>query len=744
MQTATTLGTLADQYELLEKIGEGAAGAVYLARDLRLNRKVALKFLTKGNDPENYQRFEREARAAAQIDHPNVCTIFDFGESEDTHYYVMAYVDGGTLADRLADGPLDLETVHEMAIQIALGIEAAHSFGLIHRDIKPNNIMLTSGGVPKIADFGLAVVSGDETLTLDDSTLGTPAYMSPEQAKGQVIDHRTDIWSVGVTIYEMLAGERPFRGPNLPAILHSIAYDELDLAQFVKPEHKLFLPILSRSLAKNPEDRYQTISELLADLKNIEAAGLDSTRVAPEQQARMPCVAVFPFANLNNEELEYFSDGLTDDIIYALARVDGLRVVSRTSVFQFKNQQVDTRTFAENLNATAVIEGNVRSAGDRVRVTVQLVNSVDGVTLWSERFDRKLEDIFDIQDEITNAVVEALKGKLRSQSKPAPQTSSENSFRAYDLYLKGRYQWNRQTEEGMMNALQFFNQAIESDPALGVAYAGLADAYFLTGSRGIVPSQQALQESRKFAQKALTLDASLSDANLSMAYVNQFLEWDWQGAEGYLRRAIQLNPSDARAYFTLSALLSQKGMFRQARSAMQKAIELDPLNPMYQCGAGWTEYYAQRPRVAVELLEQTIELIPDYPETYIALGAANEQLGMYEAAVSTVESAIDKFGADPLAIGFLGAIYGGSGEIEKARETISTVEQLAKERYVPAICKAVVYLGMREKELALTHLEEAVKARDSFCGWLKVLPLAQWVSDEPRFQSMLAEIGVNR
>lgn len=453
-------------------------------------------------------------------------------------------------------------------------------------------------------------------------------------------------------------------------------------------------------------------------------------------------IAVFPFANSGGDEsTEYFSDGLTDELINALAQVKDLHVVSRTSVFEFKNKPTDIRAFGERLRATVVLEGSVRSVGDQVRVTAQLTNVVDGFSLWSGRFDREISDIFTIQDEITRSIVDAL--QLTIKMAPARRATARPGglVEAYDLYLKGTYNWNRQTEDGLQQALQLFEESIQLDPDLAVAHAGLAEVYTSLGFHGFVPTEEALPKARDAARRALKIDHALPDANISIALSMIFLDRDWMRAETYLHRAIELNPSSAKAYYFYAAFLLQQAHFEQARVANQTAIELDPLNVLNYTAAGWAEYYAGRPEIAIETLEYALDVDPDYPEIQVALSAAYEQLGNYEKAVQHAEKAADTYGDDPLVLAFRGAVYGAAGKHEKADTILRKLHDISTQRYVPATFRALVYMGLRNKEKALEFLESGVEARDAFLSWINVLPIAQWLREDPRFVELLTKLG---
>ena len=419
-------------------------------------------------------------------------------------------------------------------------------------------------------------------------------------------------------------------------------------------------------------------------------------------------------------------------------------MVSRSSVFAFKGQTIDIKTIGERLKVPTVLEGSVRSAGNRLRVTVQLTNVADGFNLWSERFDRELRDIFELQDEITQRIIEKLKIKLApSREVPSSDWNSTDRLRAYDLYLEGKYNWNRQTEEGLNKAIICFERAIQVDPLFGAANAGLADALTFFGFHGLAPSLEVFPKARAAATAALQLDPALPDANISMGYVRLYHDWNWIEAEYYLRRAIELNPSSAKAYYSLMLCLVQSGRFEPGRAALQKALELDPFNMLYQTSRGWLEYYAKRPRVAIEKLEEALALDPTYPELQVALGAAYEQVGSFKQAIDYMERAAAIYGNHPLVQAFLGSTYASANETDKAFEVIATLDRVAQNRFVPSVCWAIIYLSLKD-ERAFEYLKTAAEARDAFLCWLNVLPVNESMRSDSRFTHLLSQIGFDK
>jgi serine/threonine protein kinase len=567
------VGKTISHYKILEKIGEGGMGVVYEAKDTKLKRTVALKFLPKEftADPEARERFVQEAQAAAALDHPNICTVHEIDEADGQTFIAMAHIKGESLRDKIAARPLDIDEALKIVIQIAEGLQEAHEKGVIHRDIKPANIMLAKNNQAKIMDFGLAKLSWGVDLTKTATIMGTVAYMSPEQAKGEQVDHRTDIWSLGAMLYEMLTGERPFKIMHDQAVLHAILNeDPMPITKIRKEIPQELEKIVKKALEKDPKKRYNDMEAMLADLKSV-------GQKPPSTAADKPSIAVLPFVNMSADpENEYFSDGLAEDLINALTKIKEIHVVARTSSFAFKGEKVDVREIGQKLNVDNLLEGSVRKAGNRVRITAQLIKVKDGYHLWSDRYDRNMEDVFAIQDEITEKIMDKLLVALDVSEKPLEDHRQVN-FEAYDLYLKGHYCLNKFELD---KALAYYEQAIEKDPDYALAYASIAEVYTLLSTGfDILANKDAMPKAREAAQKALKLDPNLAEAYVSLGLVALSYDWDRKATKKYLGKAIELNPNSAVAYqwceFYWTYMMAD---LETATVQLERALELDPLN----------------------------------------------------------------------------------------------------------------------------------------------------------------------
>jgi len=736
-------------------------GEVHLALDTRLGRKVAIKLLPDEftADAGRVRRFEQEARAASALNHPNIITIYELGETVTENgslrYIVTEFVEGETLRQRMANAPrrqLELSEAIDVASQVAAALSAAHEAGILHRDIKPENVMARSDGIVKVLDFGLAKLTELEPHVMIDSqastlvrnnteagvVMGTPRYMSPEQARGEKVDSRTDIFSLGVMLYEMVAGVAPFTGASVADILVAILERNLPpLAQHASGLPAELEQIVSRCLAKRREHRYQSAKELLSDLKAI-AAQSGQPRLA---RSSSPSIAVLPFVNMSADaENEYFCDGLAEELINALSKIEALRVVARTTAFSFKGKETDVREIGRKLNVGAVVEGGVRKAGDRLRITAQLINVADGYHLWAERYDRRLEDIFDIQDEISMAIVDALKLKLLGSEKAPVLKRHTDDAEAYQLYLKGRYFWLKFNPEGWMKSRACFEEAVRKDPNFALAYSGLSDA--LGVSAVFTPANEVWPKAKEAALRALKLDPSIAEAWNSKAGVRFFYEWDWAGAESDCRQSIELNPHHTLAHDLYSLFLSAQGRFDEAIREARKACELDPLSAYFNASVGFALYYSRRYDEATEQFLKGVELDSGNLWPHMGLVEIYEQRGMYPEALHHRQTLLTLAGNNDLAVE-IGREFQRSGYRGVLLKCLAESHRQSQLRYVSPLDFARIYALLGELEMALDWLEKACSERTMYVNFLKVAPTWDSLHSTRRYADLLRRIGLS-
>jgi serine/threonine protein kinase/tetratricopeptide (TPR) repeat protein len=749
------IGKTISHYKILEKLGGGGMGMVYRAQDLKLKRSVALKFLPPDltRNPESKERFIQEAQAASALDHINICNIHEIDETQDGQLFiVLTYYEGETLKKKIKRGPLKLEEAIDIAIQVSRGLAKVHEMGIIHRDIKPANMMVTKDGVVKIVDFGLAKLVGGMHLDKAGTTMGTMAYMSPEQARGEEVDHRTDIWSLGVVLYEMLTGKLPFKSEYQQALVYSILNENPEpIASLRTGVPEELERVVSKTLSKSPDKRYQNINDVLFDLrklrKEIESIVLKEQAVTTKVQ---PSIAVLPFTNLSaDKEQEYFCDGMAENLINALAHVEDLRVVARTSAFSFRGKEIDIREIGRTLNVETLLEGSVRKAGSRVRITAQLVNVSDGYHLWSEKYDRDIgemccpEDIFTIQDEISLAIVDKLKVKLLGGEKAKLVKRHTKDIEAYALYLKGRFFWNKRTEEGYLKSLEYLLQAIDRDPDYALAYAGIADSYDLLGWYDYLPPEKAFPKAKTAAKRALEMDDALAQANASLGWISVNYDWDWSTGESKYKQAIELNPSYATVHQWYAEYLSYMGRHDESIAEAKRALELDPLSIIINTDLGQVLYYARQYDRAIEQLQKTLELDPDFVIAHFFLASLYVQQKMYDKAIAEVQKAMDLSRKDDsLIVAQLGTIYSYSGWKDEARKVLHKLRQLSKQKYVSPFYSALIYMGLGQKDQTFEWLERAYEKRDHWLETLKVHPMLDSLRSDPRFIALLKKMGL--
>jgi serine/threonine-protein kinase len=741
------IGQTISHYKITAKLGEGGMGEVYLATDTSLDRQVALKFLPDAlkKDPEARERLIREAKAASRLRHNNILTIYSVEHHEGRDFIVMEYVEGKPLTESSRDAHRSIPQVLDLAIAVAEGLQKAHAAGVIHRDLKPANILIDSDGVPRLVDFGLAKVRGTDKLTKTGSTLGTVAYMSPEQAIGQDIDARSDIFSFGAVLYELTTGRTPFQGAHEAAITYAIVNEAAEpMSRFKSGVPVELERIVAKSLAKSPDERYQSMADMAADLRAMSRTLTSAQGRSSAQSARTtPSIAVLPFSNLSaDREQDYFCDGIAEEIINALTHVEGLRVMARASAAVFKDKKDDIRAIGRSLNVNTVLDGSVRKSGNRLRITVHLINVADGYDLWSERYDRETEDIFAIQDEITLAVIDKLKVTLLAAERAKIIKRYTENLDAYHLYLRGRYFWNRRYEAGLQKGIECFQQAIACDPLYAIAYSGVADSYGVLGYFGFLSPLAAYPKAKAAAESALRIDESLAEAHASLGWVRAFFDWDWSGAEAAFLRALELNPRYATAHEWYALLLSLTGRFDEGITEARRAQELDPLSLIINGVAGLTLYMARRYDEAIEQLRKTLEMDTTFALTYWFLGLSYSAKRMWNDGESTYEKQLALSPDSPIAMGALGSAYALLGERDKAVAMLNLLQELARGRYVSPLQQASIFMGLGQNDQAVACLEQAYQVRDSFLTFLNVEPWWDPLRTHPGFLALMRSVGL--
>jgi serine/threonine protein kinase/Tfp pilus assembly protein PilF len=730
-------------YQILEKLGEGGMGVVYKARDTKLDRLVALKFLPPHltSEPVEKERFIHEAKAASALSHINITTIHEIDEFEGQMFIVMEYCEGKTLKQVIEKETLSIKKILDIGIQICEGLALAHEKGVVHRDIKSDNIMVTPRGQAKIMDFGLAKLKGVSQLTKTGTTLGTLPYMSPEQAQGMEVDQRSDIFSFGVVLYEMITGQLPFKGEHEAAIIYSILNEAPESLERYKnniPEG--WQRVVDKALEKNREIRYQRIEELRADLKKL------PKEIESPMKKHLPSIAVLPFTNLSTDkEQEYFCDGMAEEIINALSQVEDLRVVARTSAFVFKDKREDIREIGKKLNVETLLEGSVRKSGERLRITAQLVKVSDGYHLWSEKFDRDLADVFAIQDEISLAIVDKLKVKLLGDEREKLLKRYTQNLEAYDLYLKGRYHWNRRMPEALKKAVAHFEQVIQKDPSYALAYAGLADCYSMLAQVYVLPPKEAFPKAKVLASKALEIDETLAEAHTSLAFVLGYFDWDWAGSEREFKRAIELNPKYPTAHQWFAMVLVKLGRTSEALQEIHKALELDPFSLIINTSAGYVYLFAGLEDKAEEQAEKVLDMDPTFIGSYFILMDMNERKRKYDEAVEVGLKGFSLAGfISQQELTSLRETYESSGWIGYLRKWLEMNQSRAEQGQVLNYHIASLYARLDETEKAIDYLEKAYDEHDYNLDDLLVNDVFNKLRSDQRFSALLEKMGLSK
>jgi serine/threonine protein kinase/tetratricopeptide (TPR) repeat protein len=839
-RTGLRVGDSIGPYSIHSVLGIGGMGEVYLAQDKRLGRQVALKLLPAQftASPERIRRFELEARAASALNHPNIVTIHEIGDTEGTRFIVTEFIEGKTIRDLMAERTISLIEALDVTIQAASALEAAHKAGIVHRDIKPENMMLRNDGYLKILDFGLAKLTERPTLQADSSfstqmqiktnpgmVMGTVQYMSPEQTQGEEIDARTDLWSLGVVLFEMLNGCVPFEGKTTSHVIVSIL--ESEPKPFKQEVPSELQRILTKVLRKQRDMRYQSARDLTVDLKNLKqelevgdrlkgasastavagetvteikkaASGGRSTNQTIRTQASVvhptssaeylvgelkrhkrgllvgiaaliigvailsysymvsrrakvaqtvdaiDSVAVLPFVNESNDpNAEYLSDGISDSIINRLSQLSNLRVASLSSALRYKGRAIDAASVGRDLKVRAVLIGWMTKRGDSLSVRTELVDVRDNRRLWGANYtDRKLSDLLQVQEEISQRISENLRLRFTGEDQQLLAKRETRNSEAYQLYLQGRFYWNKYTEDGFKRSVAYFKDAIDKDPAYALAYSGLADSYSLLGEMCAVRPHDSFPAARTYAEKAISLDDSLAEAHLSLGIVKLFYDWDVQSAEKELRRGKELNPSDPQIYHFYAHYLQFVGRLEEARNELKQALELDPTNLVVNAEFGYADHYMRREDAAIAELRKTLELDPAFVYASVVLAQAYEEKGMYQEALAELNKAK---AVDPnwtwikAEIGCVQVLLGKQSE---AYAIIKELRDRSALEYLDPTLIAWIYIALGDKDQAFAWLEKGYQERAGNIPWLHVDPKYAPLKSDPRYADLLRRIGI--
>jgi serine/threonine-protein kinase len=789
----TTGSTFAGRFQIIEELGKGGMGKVYKAVDTRINEKIAIKLIKPeiATDKKTLERFGNELKLARKIAHKNVGKMFDINEEQGTHYITMEYVSGQDLKGLIKQtGQLALGTSISIAKQICEGLSEAHKVGVIHRDLKPNNIMIDREGEVRIMDFGIARSLKEKGITEAGVMIGTPEYMSPEQAEAKEVDQRSDLYSLGVILYEMVTGRVPFEGDTALSIaMKHKGESPKDPKEYNTQTPNELSSLVLKCLEKDKGKRYQCAGELHSDLENVEKGIPTTDRAIPKRKPitskeitvsfsakklvipiltvtafaivglflwhpwahkeppdlpmLKPSIAVLPFEDLSPQKNQgYFCDGMANSIINALSHVKGLSVRARGSSFSFKGKPHNLQEIGSALNVSTVLEGTVEKAGNRIRLTAQLINVADEFLIWSEQYNQELSNVFDIQDEITKAIVENMRLQLLGEEKVRLTKHHTENVEAFSLYSQGIYYLNRRTGVALENAIDYFNQAIAKDPDYALAYVGLADSYNTINFYTSVQLKDSFLNAEKAALRALEIDDSIGEAHNSLAYAKYRWYWDWDAADKEFKRAITLNPNYAAAHFWYGEYLLWQGRFEEAVIEIERALELDPISLVINSHLGWAYMLTEKLDRSLTQLHKTVQMDPSFAMSYFILGWTYMKLEKFTEAIEAFKTANEWFGGVPLSLSALGLAYSNAGEKEIAIELLDIIDTFYEDSQVEPFHYAVIHGGLGDKDKAFYFLEKAYEERSELMAALKVYSGLDPLRSDPRFDELLRKMNL--
>ena len=798
------IGETISHYKILEKLGEGGMGVVYKAEDTKLKRIVALKFLASEltRDATAKQRFIQEAQAASKLDHPNICTIHAVEETEEGQIFiVMAYYKGETLKEKTDEGPLRIDETLTIAINVAEGLQEAHEHGITHRDIKPSNIMITDKGQTKILDFGLAKSATGSIVTKAGTTLGTIAIMSPEQARGEKVDKRTDIWSLGVVIYNMLTGQMPFKGEYEHAIVYSIMNVDQEPITGVRTGVPIELEkIINKCLEKDKSDRYPTAEGLMVDLRRlrkdtskfvstppVEVKRTEITPPAEQKEEKgtttlitltpkrkkiliatsivlclviistltllfMPendiidSIAVLPFENRTNDpELEILSDGMAQGIINRLSKLPNMeKVISFASVKHYKGRDIDAKTVSKELNVRAVVITSMIELGENIRINIELIDGLNNTNIGGKIYSQQRNSFLDMEEFLAKEIVDFLGIQLSGQDEKNLTKVYTEDLEAKRLYILGRHEWNKRTEESLRKGLDYFYEAIRIDPDYGLAYAGVADSYNLLERYSYNFPREVMPKAKDAAMRAIDIDETLGEAHNSLAFARRYYDWEWAAAEYEYKQAIKFNPNYETAHHWYGLFLAGMGRFNEAIVEMKKAQDLAPLSLIINTNFAYVLYFAGRIEESIEQFNLTLQMEPNFIVAHQRGGLAYLLNGRHEEALQHFQQAVAISDSSTEMLASLGYGYAVTGYREKAIEVINRLNELARNKYVSSYDMAIIYIALGEKDIVFELLEKAYTERSSSLAWIKVEPILDGISDDPRYLELLKKMGLDK